>query len=500
MNQIERFLGLVTMLLYLATGGLAIFIVGVLLSQTLLAPATQAPAMAAVTLTEPATPVPAAAPTVAEPAPASPGVTLAAGEKVFKKCLACHTVDEGGAAKVGPNLWGVVGRDVATAADFGYSDAMHAAGGSWDVARLDAYLAKPKDVVPGTKMTFAGLNKEADRQAVIFYLAQNSATPLSAAELGFEAAGAAPVADAAAAAGVPALSVAEIAALIEDVPYPDGVTYVNPPPRTAARQAEIDAKVAALQAEIVGIDYERARYHPLHFPPAIETASNEECLVCHQEIMTEQPLAQSPAGVPATDTIAWYQTLDTYMGDQSSFHFRHLQSDYAQAVMNLQCVFCHKGNDPREESPDMMPVRAAFTAAATPEFTLRKMVNPETTCLLCHGAMPDPEAIMGLGGPWHEVRADMEYPEAPNGCLSCHAESFRTERHAVSYLNAANIEEIARWGSSDSCYGCHGGRAWYRISYPYPRHAWPLMDEEPPEWALGRPTASDPAYALPAAE
>ena len=104
-------------------------------------------------------------------------------------------------------------------------------------------------------------------------------------------------------------------------------------------------------------------------------------------------------------------------------------------------------------------------------------------------------------GSVERIRADFEYPEAPNGCLSCHAETYRTERHNVSYLNAKAIEEIGRAGSSDSCYGCHGGRSWYRISYPYPRHAWPEMfDEEVPEWAVGRPTESEPEYALPGAE
>ena len=142
--------------------------------------------------------------------------------------------------------------------------------------------------------------------------------------------------------------------------------------------------------------------------------------------------------------------------------------------------------------------RAALTAPASPEFTLRKMVNPSETCLRCHGDFP--YETMALEGPWHEIRADMEWPEAPNGCLSCHAESFRTVRHQVNYLNAENIERIAREGTSDSCYGCHGGRSWYRISYPYPRHAWPDMDPETPDWAAGRPTASDPEYALPAAE
>lgn len=406
-------------------------------------------------------------------------VSAEKGEKQFKKCKACHTVDEKAKNKTGPALWSVVGRPIASVEGYKYSKALNKLSGqSWDEEALDAYLAKPKAFAPGTKMSFAGLKKAKDRANLIAYLSQQT--------------------DAAADAGAAESDAPDVVG-IDPVPYPDGVTYRNPGIRSAEKQAEIDARVAALSVLALTLDYEQSRYHPLHFPPAAAEASNQECLVCHQEIMAHKPREASPAGMPANSTIAWYQTLDTYAGDQESFHYRHLQSDFAKEVMNLECSFCHKGNDPREESPDMVPTRAALGAGSSPEFTLRKMVNPSETCLRCHGAMPDPE-IMGLDGPWHEVRADMEYPEAPNGCLSCHAESFRTERHNVSYLNGETIERIAREGSSDTCYGCHGGRSWYRIAYPYPRNAWPDMDEEVPEWAAGRATASDPEYALPAAD
>jgi len=275
--------------------------------------------------------------------------------------------------------------------------------------------------------------------------------------------------------------------------YPEGVEYSNPPARTDDEIARIAAELAVFEAGIKGIDYERARYHPIHFPPMIDTASNEQCLTCHQDILDHKPLEVSPAGVPAEDTIAWYQTLDTYQGDQASFHWRHMESDFAKSVMNLECTFCHKGNDPREESPDMMPRRAAFSASKTPEFTLRKMVNPSTTCLLCHGGMPDVDEIMAIGAPWPEARVDFEDEDNPNGCLMCHTD-IRSNRHNVTYLNAATIEELGQNGSSDSCYGCHGGRQWYRISYPYARHPWLDMDEEVPEWAADRPTQSDPQY------
>jgi len=499
MKKIESLLGYLSLVGLLGTAGLAIFVIGNLIFGGSPETATAAVSEpAAKTDTQPATTTtaetPAATPAPVKVAQAAPAISVEAGEKVFRKCKACHTIDEGGVKKVGPNLWGIVGRDVATFEGFKYSDGMKALSGkSWDAAMLDEFLTKPKAYVKGTAMSFAGLKKEADRHNLVAYLAQQSSSPLSVADLGFAtaAAEATPAAESETAAEKPT---AEEPAVEEENTFVD--SYTNPPARTADEQAAIDAKVAALTAEVEDMDYERARYHPLHIPPMINQASNEECLVCHSEIMTHKPRNASPAGVPASDTIAWYQTLATYEGPQETFHYRHLQSDYAKSVMNLQCNFCHKGNDPREESPDMMPFRAAYSAAPAPEFTLRKMVNPSTTCLRCHGAFPY-EHMDGVDANWPEARLDLEDEDTPNGCLVCHGEyGFRTNRHNVTYLNAHNIEDLAT-ASSDTCYGCHGGRQWYRISYPYPRHPWPDMDTETPDWALARPTASDPEYQRP---
>lgn len=276
---------------------------------------------------------------------------------------------------------------------------------------------------------------------------------------------------------------------------PQKALTVSAPKSSLLAAARADKSLDPLRAEAAILDYERARYHPLHFTPRISAAKDGECLVCHEEILTHKPHPETPAGLKASDVRAWYQTLDTYLGEQESFHYRHIESPFAKQVMNLSCNFCHQGNDPREELPRGMRQSTAQDDSQRPDRTLRKTVNPTETCLRCHGAMPDPVNIMGLEGPWPQVRTDFEDAETANGCLICHGDGFRSTRHQVTYLNAEAIETAAQQ-SSDVCLGCHGGRQWYRTAYPYPRNPWPDMDEEVPDWAKDRPTASDPAYRL----
>ena len=131
---------------------------------------------------------------------------------------------------------------------------------------------------------------------------------------------------------------------------------------------------------------------------------------------------------------------------------------------------------------------ATASPQATTDFTLRKQVDVETTCLKCHGQMNT--VIMGLPGPWPESKASVR-----NGCLTCHAISARPP--------SGDLPECQRpskrpgRNNADTCYGCHGGRAWYRIAYPIRatpgRHAGRRAG-----LGKGQPTQSEARFQLPA--
>ena len=102
---------------------------------------------------------------------------LAHGEKVFKKCSACHMIAAGGKNMIGPNLWSVIGRQAGVVSDYKYSKAMVAYGKEWTFEEMNSYLIKPQAYVKGTKMAFAGLRKEKDRASVILYMNSKSDSP-----------------------------------------------------------------------------------------------------------------------------------------------------------------------------------------------------------------------------------------------------------------------------------------------------------------------------------
>ncbi len=226
--------------------------------------------------------------------------------------------------------------------------------------------------------------------------------------------------------------------------------------------------------------YESARWYPIHFKPAIDKAEDEQCMACHAEVLAPSVRKQSPAGVEADKSLAWYQTLDTYSGDQDTFHRRHMTDAYAKRVMNLRCNTCHQGHDPRAEAP------GSSATSQLSGYNLRKQVDTKT-CLMCHGQFN--AEVMGLPGGWTQNREAMG-----NNCLLCH-ETIRITRHHVNFLKPEAIEAAGK-ESGDSCYGCHGGRAWYRIGFPYPRHEWPGMDKEVPDWAKNRPTQSELRFQM----
>ena len=230
-------------------------------------------------------------------------------------------------------------------------------------------------------------------------------------------------------------------------------------------------------------DYQRASLDPIHFKPLIESATDAQCLACHAEVLKPSVRATSPAGVPAATAKAWYQQTSLYTGEQDTFHRRHRETPLARQLMDLRCNTCHQGHDLRDKNP-----WSSATSQRDGGFALRKRVQPETTCLKCHGQMD--YAMMGLPEPWPKSKTTFQ-----DNCLLCHS-AIRTGRHQVNYLKAEAIESAAAAQGGDVCYGCHGGRAWYRISYPYARTPWEGMAPEVPDWAKSRPTAPEERFRL----
>ena len=100
------------------------------------------------------------------------------GAKIFKKCAACHSIAQGGGNKIGPALWGVLGRKAGSISDYKYSKGMRELGKNWNFKTINSFLIKPKNYVKGTKMAYAGLKKEKDRASIILYLNEQGDSPL----------------------------------------------------------------------------------------------------------------------------------------------------------------------------------------------------------------------------------------------------------------------------------------------------------------------------------
>lgn len=229
----------------------------------------------------------------------------------------------------------------------------------------------------------------------------------------------------------------------------------------------------------------KARMDALHFKPAIKTASNAQCLQCHQEILQRKPRDVTLAGVKTKNTLAWYQTVDTYQGEQDTFHRRHMRHLLAEpgaspVLMRLNCNTCHQGHNINKEVTS--DVHRNYSQPA-----MSKEVDPNT-CLMCHGKF-DYNTMPGVVGPWSVMAASYN-----NDCMMCHR-VFRTNAHDVNYLNKEVITQ-AGTANGEVCYGCHGGRSWYGIAYPYPRNTWLGMSPIIPEWAKNRPTTSQPRFLI----
>jgi cytochrome c len=190
------------------------------------------------------------------------------GQAAAKKCAACHTFEEGGGSKIGPPLWGVVGRDIASVEGFAYSDALPEKEAVWDYEKLFAFVGDPKGWAPGTKMAFAGVKKPEDRADLLLYLRSISpdAPPLPEPEAETAAAGAA---------GEQTAAAEQAAAEGEEEPAEDGgeqeVAAVQPEPGAAREQAP----PAGAGAE--------GEFHALlaAADPAAGEKAAKKCSVCH---------------------------------------------------------------------------------------------------------------------------------------------------------------------------------------------------------------------------
>ncbi len=193
----------------------------------------------------------------------------AAGEGVAKRCAACHTFDKGGANKVGPNLWNIVGAHQAHLEGFAYSDAVKGLGGTWTFQELNKFLTSPKDYAPGTKMTFAGLKKAGDRASLLAYLRSLSDAPVALPAAPAAAAPAAAPADAAAAP-------AEAAAPVEAAP-----AEAAPAEAAAPEAAPAETQQAAAPAATGGADGGGIAALLASADPAKGEKLAKRCAACH---------------------------------------------------------------------------------------------------------------------------------------------------------------------------------------------------------------------------
>jgi cytochrome c2 len=251
-----------------------------------------------------------------------------AGEAITRQCAACHVFNEGGENRVGPALWDVVGRDIASVDGFAYSEALQGKEGDWTYEKLDAFLAAPREWAPGTSMSYAGLRNATDRANLIAYMRGQSNDPVplpdasAAAEAAAEpAAEAAPPTDEAAAeetaAEEPATEAAEAAA----EPAAEEVAAAEEPAAEETAEAEAPAEAESEMAAAAETTSEAAA------DETTETAVTESA---ETEAAAEGPGAEAPAaetagGSEASPMVAMVADADPAAGERT---FR-------------QCAACH---------------------------------------------------------------------------------------------------------------------------------------------------------------